>query len=940
MKLSSSETSTKFHYNKSFSLILLTNETSGSKSDDSKIHRNIRNVVANRKYIWDYGVIPYEVDKEFAPKLRQMFIKAMQHWEQDTCLKFVEYDSKEHTNYIYFTKTDNGCSSEIGKRGISRQSILISPDCENFGNILHELGHALGFFHEHARPDRDDYIVVHYDNIERGKEINFHKQLENDSDSSGLPYDFESITHYSKRAFSKNHHQETLKPIVKVEVDIGQRLRLSQGDIKKANLLYKCLECGQTLYLPKGDILSPHYQGLKIAALEGKVHSYNLIYEVCEWHIRAGNGERIALQINDVSLHYSLNCSEDYIEIRDGYWHRSPLLKRLCGNHTIIKLESQSKHMLIKYVNRNAAKGYYGFKANYQFLFDSIIKLNDSWHLDFISHSAHLTDKPYTWYIVAPEGYQVALKFEFFDLGNNECDLDYLEIRNGNNSASRILAKICSEPDNVVSTTNEMFLKFVSESSIDDLGFSAIFMVEVDECKLGTHNCQQKCRNTLGSYRCTCLPDYTLLTDGRSCVKNPCSSVINATVDDGKGTFGLTSFPNDINLPGKCIWKLIAPDKHTLFLRFTQFELVCDESDYLVIYSQLKNKLLKKIGEFYCHEFPPFVKSMENILRLELNLGEEAYQRTKLKAEYKIVATPNTVYLLLLFPDNDECIIENGGCEHICQNTFGSFECLCRDGFSLQGNGRNCTETECKFNVTNPYGKISSFNYPTNYTSNTYCYWRFQTVLGHRIRLKFLEFDLEYHQECIYDNVTIYDGRSRASSSLGIYCGKLDANHEVLATTNNMLMIFRTDANVQATGFIARHLTECGSYLKSKNHPQILFSHPSYGTRSYRYNMFCDWQITTDSDKSIEIKFLDFELEYDESCKSDYLEIKEESIGFHKNYGRFCGNNKPPNIKSCSDMISLRFITNELFNLNGFKIEFKTIEAQECTEETIDEINY
>ncbi|KAL9894888.1 dorsal-ventral patterning protein tolloid-like [Glossina fuscipes fuscipes] len=918
--LSSDEAHAKFHHNRSLARIL-TNEN--NNSGDNRTQRNKRNVVANRTYIWDYGVIPYEVDKEFAPRLRQMFITAMQHWEQDTCLKFVEYDSKEHANYIYFTKTDYGCSSEVGKRGNSRQNILISPDCENFGNILHELGHALGFYHEHARPDRDDYIVVHHDNIDRGKELNFDKQLGNTSDSLGLPYDFESIMHYPNRAFSKNFYQDTIKPIA--EVDIGQRLRLSKGDIKKANLLYKCLECGQTLQLPKGDILAPHYVGHNTTAAD-EGHQYNLTSETCEWHIAAGNGERIMLQINDVNILHSSNCSEDYVEIRDGYWYRSPLLERLCGKHATVKLESQSKHMLIKYVNRNAAKGYYGFKANYEFIFNNIIRLNGSRHLDFKSRSAHLADKPYSWYVIAPEGHQVAVKFEFLDLGSrDECDVDYLEIRNGNNSASGILAKVCgtSNPGNIISTTNEMFLKFVSDSSIEKLSFSAIFMLEIDECKLGIHNCQQKCKNTLGSYRCACLPDYALLADGKSCAKNPCSSVIDA--NDGKGTFGLTSFPSNFNLPGKCIWKLVAPENYTLFLNFTQFELVCDDSDYLVIYSQFKSKRLKKFGQFYCYQFPASVKSLKNILRLELNLGEEAYQRTKLKAEYKI--------------DNDECSIRNGGCEQMCKNTFGSFECLCREGFILHGNGRNCTETECKFNITAPNGRISSLNYPANYTRNSYCYWRFQTVLGHRIRLKFLEFDVEHHQECIYDNVTIYDGRSQASSSLGMFCGKLNATHNVLATTNYMLMVFRTDANVQFKGFNVKHLTECGGYLEATNNPQILLSHPSYGSKSYRYNMLCDWHITADSDKSVEIKVVDFELEYDESCEPDYLEIIEEPGYYRKSYGRFCGAGKPSIIKSCSDSITVRFITNESFNFKGFKLEFKSIEGQECME-TIDEVNY
>lgn len=37
------------------------------------------------------------------------------------------------------------------------------------GNIVHEIAHSLGFFHEHSRPDRDDYVTVHWDNIEGGE---------------------------------------------------------------------------------------------------------------------------------------------------------------------------------------------------------------------------------------------------------------------------------------------------------------------------------------------------------------------------------------------------------------------------------------------------------------------------------------------------------------------------------------------------------------------------------------------------------------------------------------------------------------------------------------------------------------------------------------------------------------------------------------------------
>lgn len=42
------------------------------------------------------------------------------------------------------------------------------------------------------------------------------------------------------------------------------------------------------------------------------------------------------------------------------------------------------------------------------------------------------------------------------------------------------------------------------------------------------------------------------------------------------------------------------------------------------------------------------------------------------------------------FADIDECLVNNGGCDHFCRNTVGSFECSCQKGYKLLTDERTC----------------------------------------------------------------------------------------------------------------------------------------------------------------------------------------------------------------------------------------------------------
>ncbi len=64
------------------------------------------------------------------------------------------------------------CCSYVGRRGGGPQAISIGKNCDKFGIVVHELGHVIGFWHEHTRPDRDDHVSIIRDNIQPGKKNN------------------------------------------------------------------------------------------------------------------------------------------------------------------------------------------------------------------------------------------------------------------------------------------------------------------------------------------------------------------------------------------------------------------------------------------------------------------------------------------------------------------------------------------------------------------------------------------------------------------------------------------------------------------------------------------------------------------------------------------------------------------------------------------------
>lgn len=235
----------------------------------------------------------------------------------------------------------------------------------------------------------------------------------------------------------------------------------------------------------------------------------------------------------------------------------------------------------------------------------------------------------------------------------------------------------------------------------------------------------------------------------------------------------------------------------------------------------------------------------------------------------------------------DECAVNNGGCQHECHNTLGSYTCSCHNGFTLHENQRDCKEGGCKYEITAPSGQIKSPNYPEYYPSLKDCVWHFTTTPGHRIKLNFVLFEIEPHQECLYDHIVIYDGDSPDSHTLGRFCGS-KAPHPIVATGNQMFMVFKSDSSIQMKGFLAAHSTACGGHLQATYKRKHFYSHAKFGSTIYDNHADCDWTIEALPGHNVHIMFVTFDIEDEKDCGYDYVEIFS-GLDSLPSYGRKCG---------------------------------------------------
>lgn len=155
--------------------------------------------------------------------------------ETTTCVRFVPRTYQIDWLDI---KDDGGCWSYMGRQG-GRQQVGMATGCFFAGVGAHEMMHALGFGHMHNADDRDEFLEIRWENMNKEHFTAFNTYTTAWFSNFGTHYDVLSCMNYGRHAFS-NNGEDVIVPRDRRYIEVLGFTQFSAGDATRVNRMYLC----------------------------------------------------------------------------------------------------------------------------------------------------------------------------------------------------------------------------------------------------------------------------------------------------------------------------------------------------------------------------------------------------------------------------------------------------------------------------------------------------------------------------------------------------------------------------------------------------------------------------------------------------------------------------------------------------------------------------
>ncbi|XP_053675116.1 cubilin homolog [Anopheles nili] len=600
--------------------------------------------------------------------------------------------------------------------------------------------------------------------------------------------------------------------------------------------------CGGNYFATSGIIRSPNWP-----------KNY-LSNKVCEWVITVPMGQQVMLLVHSFAMEKHKTCRFDGLTIRNGGTQNSPLIGNFCGDDNFNGTISFSHQLYLRFYS-DSSRNYQGFMIEWDAATTGCGGVLTSPRGSIISPNYPL---PYghnavcEWRISLSQGSAVHIVFTDLDMeSHKDCQYDYLDIYDGVNMGGHKLGRFCTgETDPIVLNTesNHAFIRMRTDDTNQRRGFQLKYNIL----------CRRNITGFGGVIESPNFPnEYSASMDCRWKITVPAGNRINlefshfdfeSIMQHGFDNTTHQRCPfdyielqeaigEDLPVPKRyCATKpapLVSVGRtiELIFHTDSSGEQMGFRAEWSI--NGCGGVLTKPYGRFTSPNYPnPYPKLTECQWTIMAEAGklieitvEDFHMETNDNCRFDGLHIANdgnfTQLAASICHEQQEAVhvVSNGPQLYV---KFYSDSSLTYKGF--RATYRTIT-SQCGGKISLHKGTISSPNYPSNYPSNVSCTWVIKTDVTHTLQFNLQNVAIELSPECANDVLQVYDGNVRRSDKLLInVCGTEPNTTFVTSTGNEMLVLFQSNDIIEAKGFSAKFMTNCGSRIVVNQPGNILLN--------------------------------------------------------------------------------------------------------------------
>lgn len=367
-------------------------------------------------------------------------------------------------------------------------------------------------------------------------------------------------------------------------------------------------------------------------------------------------------------------------------------------------------------------------------------------------------------------------------------------------------------------------------------------------------------------------------------------------------------YPNAYHKERECIYEIIAPLGKAISLDWLDFDLEGNTYpdctyDYVEVYDGVPDDT-SSLGRYCSQVVPPQAISKMNLMTLKFGT-DSSIEGRGWKANYTFIDTGKGGLLQFISKLLIALLLLGcGGVIKTANQTIRPPQEIVVGGNNFEHSAHENFMRQFRTGFTSP---------------NSNCTWVIVAPPKYSINLYWNSFDIEEAERCQFDSVTVTEGTTSRS-----YCGTTIP--PIMTTVGNVVKVnFVSDSTVSSGGFELTYsfnnpeqtcggtFVAAGGFLQSPNYPH---NYPPFKE--------CTWIIQAPPGHQIHLKSNAFTMESHDHCNFDFLEVRNGATNTSTLLGKFCGTNFPSNLKSFSNVLFIRFVSDFSHSESGFEIEWES----------------